>query len=433
MDFDNPGADTAEFPGLFEPMPEVVLYYLPGSLCSQKVKLALIEASIDFTAKVVELAKCENYEEWYLKLNPKGVVPTLVVNGEPICDSAVIIQYIANRLCNHSNGFGTSRSRRRSSIARNPDGFTKMEFSMPEPATAQEAAKVQWDDAAEASTAHGLSVTAARNMIKHNSSEDVFATSVLNTMAVKDEAGTKIKSPSPCPPPRRGVGGGAKEAIAESADTQYSRMYSFTVLNHQLWPKRRVEGLIRLQDTLPMRAITFISLVPREKCVESLTKKLAVLNDKRQAHARAVKADWHDDSSNGAGDEDNNKTSSQALVILLDAKAADVHEWLTSCDVAKDGKERDQVIAKIALALDTLEARLFAGEEEELRWLAGRRYTVADVVWTIVLSRLRLCGLDTLWNAPGVANEGTARPRISAYFDQVQRRPSYCDEWGSFD
>ena len=125
-----------------------------------------------------------------------------------------------------------------------------------------------------------------------------------------------------------------------------------------------------------MRAITFISLVPREKCVESLTKKLAVLKDKRQAHAWAVKADLHDDSSKGAGDAGNNETSSRALVILLDAKAADVHEWLTSCDVAKDGKERDQVIAKIALALDKLEARLFAGEEEESRWLAGRRYCI---------------------------------------------------------
>ena len=49
---DGPSADTAEFPGVFEPTPEVVLYYLPGSLCSQKVKLALIEASIDFTGKL---------------------------------------------------------------------------------------------------------------------------------------------------------------------------------------------------------------------------------------------------------------------------------------------------------------------------------------------------------------------------------------------
>ena len=34
---------------LLKKKPEVILYYLPGSLCSQKVKLALIEASVDFT------------------------------------------------------------------------------------------------------------------------------------------------------------------------------------------------------------------------------------------------------------------------------------------------------------------------------------------------------------------------------------------------
>eukprot|EP00729_Bicosta_minor_P029948 gene29948-26803_t len=73
---------------LLKKKPEVILYYLPGSLCSQKVKLALIEASVDFT-----------------ELNPKGVVPTLVVDGNPICDSAVSVKYVADELCEHSNGF----------------------------------------------------------------------------------------------------------------------------------------------------------------------------------------------------------------------------------------------------------------------------------------------------------------------------------------
>jgi len=41
----------------------------------------------------VDLFKTEQYDPKYLKLNPKGVVPTLVHNGKPVIESTLICEY----------------------------------------------------------------------------------------------------------------------------------------------------------------------------------------------------------------------------------------------------------------------------------------------------------------------------------------------------
>ena len=69
----------------------------------------LLQCKLLCKAKIINLHKCENYLPWYLELNPKGVVPTLVVDGNPICDSAVIVKYVADELCEHSNGFVSTK------------------------------------------------------------------------------------------------------------------------------------------------------------------------------------------------------------------------------------------------------------------------------------------------------------------------------------
>lgn len=68
------------------------LYHFPGSLCSQKVKLVLAEKHLKWESHLINLLTFENLQPEYLRLNPKGVVPTLVQNGTPICDSAVIVR-----------------------------------------------------------------------------------------------------------------------------------------------------------------------------------------------------------------------------------------------------------------------------------------------------------------------------------------------------
>ena len=54
------------------------LLNFPQSTCSQKVRLTLWEKSLDFEDRPLNSAKREHLQDWYLKLNPNGVVPTLL-------------------------------------------------------------------------------------------------------------------------------------------------------------------------------------------------------------------------------------------------------------------------------------------------------------------------------------------------------------------
>lgn len=75
-------------------MSGIKLYHFPGSLCSQKVKLVLAEKNLDWESHLVNLLTFENLTPDYMRLNPKGVVPTLVHNGKAVCDSITIIRYL---------------------------------------------------------------------------------------------------------------------------------------------------------------------------------------------------------------------------------------------------------------------------------------------------------------------------------------------------
>ena len=70
------------------------LYTHPMSPCAQKVRIVLAEKGLDWTRHHVELSQKENLREAYLKLNPLGVVPTLVHEGRPIIESSVICEYL---------------------------------------------------------------------------------------------------------------------------------------------------------------------------------------------------------------------------------------------------------------------------------------------------------------------------------------------------
>lgn len=70
------------------------LYNSPVSTCSQKVRLVLAEKDIAWQDRRVSFAKHEHISDWYLKLNPNGVLPTLVHNGCAVLDSSVIGEYL---------------------------------------------------------------------------------------------------------------------------------------------------------------------------------------------------------------------------------------------------------------------------------------------------------------------------------------------------
>lgn len=70
------------------------LFNFPQSTCSQKVRLTLWEKGLEFLDRPLDSAKREHLTEWYLKLNPNGVVPTLVHDDAVIIDSSVIMEYL---------------------------------------------------------------------------------------------------------------------------------------------------------------------------------------------------------------------------------------------------------------------------------------------------------------------------------------------------
>jgi len=70
------------------------LYNAPMSTCSQKVRLVLAEKGLDWVDRRLDLSKNEHLTPAYLALNPNGVVPTLVHDGNAIVDSSVICEYL---------------------------------------------------------------------------------------------------------------------------------------------------------------------------------------------------------------------------------------------------------------------------------------------------------------------------------------------------
>ena len=72
----------------------IKLYNFPQSTCSQKVRLVLWEKGIEFLDRPINSKAQEHLSDWYLKLNPNGVVPTLEHDGDIVIDSSVIIEYL---------------------------------------------------------------------------------------------------------------------------------------------------------------------------------------------------------------------------------------------------------------------------------------------------------------------------------------------------
>lgn len=71
------------------------LYYYENSICAERVLMTLAEKNInDWVPHHLHLFKGEHFTSEYLKLNPKGVVPTLVHDGHVIRESAIICDYV---------------------------------------------------------------------------------------------------------------------------------------------------------------------------------------------------------------------------------------------------------------------------------------------------------------------------------------------------
>jgi glutathione S-transferase len=72
------------------------LYYSPGS-ASMVVHLALLEIGAPFRLVKLDFERDEQHGAEYLKLNPRGQVPTLLIDGKPYFESAALLMILAER------------------------------------------------------------------------------------------------------------------------------------------------------------------------------------------------------------------------------------------------------------------------------------------------------------------------------------------------
>lgn len=70
------------------------LYHNNMSVCAQKVRLVLREKQLRPVEHHLNLRAGDATRPEYLKLNPNGVIPTLIDQGTPIIESTVICEYL---------------------------------------------------------------------------------------------------------------------------------------------------------------------------------------------------------------------------------------------------------------------------------------------------------------------------------------------------
>ena len=70
------------------------LYHNNMSVCAQKVRLVLTEKELSPIEHHKKLRDGDTHTPEYLRLNPKGVVPTLVDNGHVIIETTIICEYL---------------------------------------------------------------------------------------------------------------------------------------------------------------------------------------------------------------------------------------------------------------------------------------------------------------------------------------------------
>ena len=73
----------------------MTLYHAP-STAAFVVHWLLIELDLPHELRSLDLDKREQKSPEYLKLNPAGVVPTLMIDGQPICEAAAIAMHLGD-------------------------------------------------------------------------------------------------------------------------------------------------------------------------------------------------------------------------------------------------------------------------------------------------------------------------------------------------
>ncbi|MGI9395575.1 MAG: glutathione S-transferase family protein [Boseongicola sp.] len=76
-------------------MADIFLYDHRSSICSQMARLALVEKGVNFQRRQIDIMDTnEQFEPWYVALNPKAVVPTLQIGSEVVTDTINIVNRV---------------------------------------------------------------------------------------------------------------------------------------------------------------------------------------------------------------------------------------------------------------------------------------------------------------------------------------------------
>ena len=70
------------------------LYHSGLTTCSKQVRLTLHEKNLDYVSHYVNLRTYEHYSTDYLKINPNGLIPSLLDDGKVIINSLAIMEYL---------------------------------------------------------------------------------------------------------------------------------------------------------------------------------------------------------------------------------------------------------------------------------------------------------------------------------------------------
>lgn len=73
-----------------------IVLYGSQSTASLVVHWLLIELGVEHELRMLDFDKCEQKSAEYLKLNPQGRVPTLLVDGQVLTESAAIAMHLAD-------------------------------------------------------------------------------------------------------------------------------------------------------------------------------------------------------------------------------------------------------------------------------------------------------------------------------------------------
>jgi tetrachloro-p-hydroquinone reductive dehalogenase len=70
------------------------LHYYPSSHWSRVITLCLAEHGLAFERRLVDITRNATFAPEYIRLNPRGVVPTLVDDGQVVWDGRKIAEYL---------------------------------------------------------------------------------------------------------------------------------------------------------------------------------------------------------------------------------------------------------------------------------------------------------------------------------------------------